>query len=162
MSNIDHSGMNEKTPNPIDPQKLTPTLKHHPEEENQVNAKEKTQRQKEAPKIMDLDIAMYYVEGNRELLATLLNNIHNDHYDDLEKLNDYRKNNNTLDAQRLLHTLKGIAATIGATKLEESCAILENQKPYQKDALAKFKQNFLVLMKEIEIQNSTKRIRSTQ
>jgi len=160
LGDIDHSGFNEEISKPIDPQKLKRTLNHYLKEENQVNAKEKTERQEESPKIMDLDIAMYYVEGNRELLSALLNNIHNDHYHDLEKFRDYRQNHNTHDAQRLLHTLKGIAGTIGATELEESCKILENQEPYQKDALATFDQAFLMLMKEIEIQNGTKRIRS--
>ena len=162
LVSIDHSGFNEEISKPIDPQKLKRILKHYLEEEKQVNAKEKTERQEQTPKIMDLDIAMYYVEGNRELLSALLNNIHNDHYHDLEKFRAYRQNHNTHDAQRLLHTLKGIAGTIGATELEESCGTLENQEPYQRDALATFEQAFLVLMKEIEIQNSTKRIRNAQ
>lgn len=158
FGNVDHSGFNEGISKPIDPQKLKRILNHYLKEEKQVNVKEK---QEETPKIMDLDIAMYYVEGNRELLTTLLDNIHNDHCYDLEKFKDYRKNHNTHDAQRILHTLKGIAGTIGATELERSCETLEHQEPYQKNALVTFEQAFLVLMKEIEIQNGTKRIKST-
>lgn len=160
LGSIDLSGFNAGISKPIDPQKLKRILNHYLKEEKQVNAKEKIEKQEERPKIMDLDIAMYYVEGNRELLTALLDNIHNDHYHDLEKFRDYQQNHNTHDAQRLLHTLKGIAGTIGATELKESCETLENQEPYQKDALATFEQAFLVLMKEIEIQNGTKRIKS--
>jgi len=151
-------GFNAHISKPIDPQNLKRTVNHYLKPENHVNAIEKRAFQNEGKEVLDFDIAMYYVEGNQELLLTLLKNIYSDHRHDLEKFRSYQENKQNRDAQRLLHTLKGIAGTIGATELEESCENLERHLPYQSNDVARFEHAFLTLMTEIEIINGPKSI----
>jgi HPt (histidine-containing phosphotransfer) domain-containing protein len=64
--------------------------------------------------------------GNRPLYINLLDKFHRDYADATSRVQDALDNNDTEQAQRLIHTIKGVSGSIGANDLERSASELED------------------------------------
>ena len=128
-------GMNDHIPKPIDPKNLYATLsywllKHNKEqyitfEEQQdesngryINAKLEW---------INLQIGLGRVDGNKPFYLKLLKEFLADHHDDAKSLEQSLILQETQQAQRILHTLRSVAGTIGALKLEAITAEAEDE-----------------------------------
>ena len=74
---------------------------------------------------LDIDTALRNVGGNRSLLRKLLADLVEDHAQDVQVLEAALAAGDTVQAQRMAHTLKGVAGTLGATALQQTSAHLE-------------------------------------
>jgi response regulator RpfG family c-di-GMP phosphodiesterase len=83
--------------------------------------------------IIDTEDGLSRVGGNPKLYKKLLKEFYRDHAQDLELIYQCRSRNALKEAQGLLHTLKGVAGTIGAVSFAEKADILE-QKLYDANA----------------------------
>jgi two-component system sensor histidine kinase/response regulator len=77
--------------------------------------------------VIDAEDGLSRVGGNPKLYKKLLKEFYKDHAQDLELIYQCRANESQKNAQRLLHTLKGVAGTIGAGSLEEQADALEQK-----------------------------------
>lgn len=75
--------------------------------------------------IIDAEEGLSRVGGNSKLYKKLLKEFYKDHSQDLELIYRCIANKSPKKAQQLLHTLKGVAGTIGASELVEKADILE-------------------------------------
>ncbi len=74
---------------------------------------------------LDLKNALQRLGGNTTMLATILHRFDQDVRLAPQQLQTYLDQGDTSDATRLLHTLKGLAATAGATPLQQVAAEME-------------------------------------
>lgn len=74
---------------------------------------------------LDLPAALGNVNGDEILLGELLRDFGRDHRDDATAMHDALDAGDTASAQRIAHTLKGLAATFGMTHLRELARTLE-------------------------------------
>ena len=77
--------------------------------------------------IIDAEEGLNRVGGNPKLYIKLLKEFYKDHAQDLDLIRQCRANDSQKKAQRLIHTLKGVAGTIGASALEERADALEQK-----------------------------------
>ncbi|MBF0310479.1 MAG: CHASE2 domain-containing protein [Magnetococcales bacterium] len=125
------AGMNDHLCKPIDPQALyaalgrwlppraeAPPAPLPPAEGSPIHLPETTP-------FLDLATALVRVGGNRRLLANLLHDFLVRHGDDPRRLAEALEQGDLPLAHRLAHTLKGIAASLGAIELQEAAAALE-------------------------------------
>ncbi|SDY11304.1 PAS domain S-box-containing protein [Allochromatium warmingii] len=78
-----------------------------------------------ASPILDLDAGLQCVSGNRELYSRLVRKLLDGHRDDMRQLKTYLDAGDQDAAQRLVHTLKGAAGTLGAVALQRAALELE-------------------------------------
>ena len=83
---------------------------------------------------IDLPGALMRVGGNRRLLHKLLVDLVSDHGQDLLALQRALDSGDTRGAQRIAHTLKGLAGAIGAAALQRAAAALETALRYGEPA----------------------------
>ena len=76
---------------------------------------------------LDLKNALLRLGGNTAMLATILHQFDHDVQLAPQQLQTYLTQGGTADATRLLHTLKGLAATAGASYLQQVAAKMEGQ-----------------------------------
>ncbi|MBE2260050.1 MAG: PAS domain S-box protein [Rhodobacteraceae bacterium] len=74
---------------------------------------------------VDLETGLRAADGNPSLYLRLLQMLASHHGDDADKLRAHLAAGRRRDAQRLAHTLKGVAATVGAETLREQALALE-------------------------------------
>lgn len=74
---------------------------------------------------LDINTALGNVGNNGELLRNVLIKFHETHSDDISTIRDSLESNDLVTSQRIVHTLKGIAATLGATALNASAVELD-------------------------------------
>jgi len=89
---------------------------------------------------IDLVLALKNLGGNERLLHKLLIEFHSDHRFDGQAMLTAMKDGDEQLNQRLAHTLKGLAGTLGAPKLQQQCSDLEaalriDDKPKAKEVL---------------------------
>ena len=126
---LDH-GMNDHIPKPIDPDLLFKTLlKWIPVQNHGVfgaglKAGGGTDLLAEIPGL-DLETALRNVGENRRLLHKVLGDFHADHAGDPASIRAALDRADLGSAQRLAHTVKGIAGTIAAVDLQHAAAELE-------------------------------------
>ncbi len=106
------------------------------------------------PDILDVELGLKYVIGNKKLLKKLLIEFHLDHKNDATRLKELLASNDLEKADMLLHTIKGISANIGAQNLYTSISILEkklsvNLTSYDEDFI-KFLSTFDELMSQLK------------
>jgi len=119
------AGMNDHIPKPIDPNKLYNTLvKWLPEiskvHQSNANVNVKVCSDMSLPKSLPgikIETGLHSLRGNKVLYMKLLKDFVTDHSDDVQKIVKAIENKDFEQAQRIAHTLKGIAGTIGAQKL---------------------------------------------
>jgi CheY-like chemotaxis protein len=74
---------------------------------------------------IDLKAGLKRIGGNRRLFRKLLVDFRDDHGDDVRTIRDALAGGEMQHAQRLAHTIKGVAATIGADTLNARASELE-------------------------------------
>jgi len=74
---------------------------------------------------MDVDRGLAALSGKREKYVSLMRMFTTSHADDMARLVAHLERGERGDAHRIAHTLKGLAATLGAGTLAESARLLE-------------------------------------
>jgi len=96
-------------------------------------------------KYIDTKVGLEYLNGNIELYYKILRNFVN-RYKDLQI--------DTLDKDKLkntIHTIKGLSATLGMTKLSEIATTLNREKIYEKNKLIEFSTKLELIIEELQI-----------
>lgn len=86
---------------------------------------DRTQTATDAMDCIDMQCGLAHVAGNRRLLQRLLADFYRDHQHDHQKIRDALDKKRWDEARRLVHTIKGIAGTIGANALYTEANSLE-------------------------------------
>jgi len=119
------AGMNEHLNKPIDVEKLYETLLKYISKKTDIATTENTQKEQiEIPKFesIDTELGLFHLAGNKKLYLKILR----DFYTNYKNLNL-----ETLDEdeyKRILHTIKGLSANIGAKDLHKITTELEKSK----------------------------------
>jgi len=74
---------------------------------------------------IDVNNSVKMLDKNSSLYISIIRNFYSTGYDEMKEITDNIRDNNTEDASRKLHTLKGIAGTIGANSLRSRIEELE-------------------------------------
>ncbi len=116
------AGMNEHIPKPVDPEQLMRVLSEWVKPVERLaptSASKTTAPVQELPPLAGIDIqqGLLRVGGNKALYRKLLIDFHHDHRNDLGVIEKALIEGDIALAQRVAHTLKGIAGSIGATSL---------------------------------------------
>lgn len=141
--NIIRVGMNDHVSKPIETQKLYDALlkwipaRAKTSKSTLYSTVDKTEYDgdKSILEIEDIDTVkgIRNVGGNKALYLDLLRKFVKDHGDDIGLIQNYFEQGDFLEAQRMVHTIKGVVATLGAGSLVEHSANLE--KAFQKKDL---------------------------
>ncbi len=108
------AGMNEHLHKPIEVEKLYAVLlKYIPIKNKPLNTDKYEKEDMKIPnlKYIDVDLGLTHIAGNKKLYLKILANFYND-YKDI-KLENLEKE----EFERVIHTIKGLSANIGATAL---------------------------------------------
>lgn len=126
------AGMNDHLSKPFEPQQLYRVLRQWlPEQIGEqtilIGAGDRNDEDLQLPVIPNIDRAagLRCLGGNRRLYRELLQKIVSDHRNDLDTLATCLRQEQTSQARRICHSLKGIAGSIGATTLYLRLATLE-------------------------------------
>ena len=127
------AGMNDHIAKPINPKELFTTLLKSitPGERELPEGMESEQAATDTEKLPDdlpginLAAGLQRVGGNEKLFRKLLAEFYVDHGDDINEIRSSLSNGDNETAQRLAHTIKGVAATIGANDMNLKAKDLE-------------------------------------
>ena len=129
------SGMNDYVPKPIDPEQLLSVLLKwaRPEEEKPVTevVQQEMQDERVEEKLpdtlpgIDIESCLKRLGGNKELFIEILGAVSKDYADTTDEIRDAIQKGDKELAQRLAHTLKGVAGNISAKELYEAARMLE-------------------------------------
>ena len=127
------AGMNDHLTKPIDPNEVFERLAHWIEEDDNrvafnVEPNNATVANSTLPKIEGLNTkdALLRMGGNVELFVKLLNKFTVAQATAIDEIRNALSNNQIKDAERIAHTLKGVAANIGATSLSTAAGEIEH------------------------------------
>ena len=125
------AGMNDHVAKPVDPALLYETVKSWLEKQMDRHPHSFSERgDSKSWKIklpgIDLQQGLKQVGGNQELYIKLLSEFLNSHAGSAKQLHEHLNNSRLKPAQRLAHTLRGTAGTLGATQLEQSAHEIDN------------------------------------
>ncbi|MBF0274936.1 MAG: response regulator, partial [Nitrospinae bacterium] len=124
------AGMNDHVAKPIDPKALFSTLEKWIKPKNPVTAKQKTKTSEQEiiiPEIAGIDTTagLQRVGGNKKLYHNLLVRFHEDYASVQNEIEALIEKEDSKTAERLVHTVKGVAANIGADDIAKATAKLE-------------------------------------
>ena len=130
------AGMNDNITKPIDPEKLLQSMlkwiskgeREIPEHIiNTLNKAGKIDSYSELSELNAISIekGLRNVNNNKELYRSLLIKFYAENNNTTEKINQALKNNNIKIAQRIIHTVKGLAGSIGGGELQSAAGKLE-------------------------------------
>ncbi|MFC1892112.1 PAS domain S-box protein, partial [Thermodesulfobacteriota bacterium] len=130
------AGMNDHVAKPIDVKQLFSTLvkwiepgeREMPERPVEEAREIKTEEQDhDLPEIQYIDMSsgLQRVGGNKKLYLSILTKFYRDYQDAAEQIKDALDKEDQELAQRLAHTVKGVAGNIGASDLQEAGGNLE-------------------------------------
>jgi two-component system, sensor histidine kinase and response regulator len=127
-----NAGMNDHITKPIDPDKLFDALvKWIPAKERNVVIKSQPSSDKNTEFTLpenlpgiDLKVGLKHISGNSKLLGKLLKEFHKDYRNVIAEIRSNIEEDQPT-AQRTVHTLKGVAGSIGAAALQSSALTLE-------------------------------------
>ena len=127
------SGMNDYVTKPINPVDLWSALINWIKPANRMlpdNFTKKTEQDVDnfsIPEIEDLDIksGLARVGGNKKLYMDLLRQFRDHYADMIDELKASLMKNDRITAQRIVHTVKGVAGNIGAQLIQSEAADLE-------------------------------------
>ncbi len=129
------AGMNDHIAKPINPRELFTTLLKwiEPGQRELPDVTEATSFTEDETDTLpdqlfgiDIHAALQRVGGNPKLLRKLLGEFYIDHGGDISAIHDALEQGDNDTAQRLAHTIKGVAATIGASELNIKANDLES------------------------------------
>lgn len=127
-----NAGMNEHITKPIDPLELFNTLSHWlptSQIQDPISIKKPDQNDlihlPDHSESLDIDWGLKRIGGNRKLFSKLLRDFYQDHQYDIENLEQAIKNQDIEGAMRIIHTIKGVSANIGARQLHQHSSSLE-------------------------------------
>lgn len=154
-----NAGMNEHITKPIDPDELYNTLKRWMQSsDSDINTSPIYTQLEDTPPLpdysdsLDVDWGLQRIGGNRALFSKLLKDFYQDHHKDLKSLEVAFDSKQIDIANRIIHTIKGVASNIGAHKVQQQCSVLEQRIHSGQDystALEHFKHEFTALMNEL-------------
>ncbi len=122
------AGMNDHIPKPIEPEQLARTLAHWLPCMAAARAEGVSPAADcELPQLPGVDVArgLWHTGGRLEHYLTLLGRFRSNHERFTEQLRDALAQGAPDDALRMVHTLKGLAGSLGAGALQEHAAALE-------------------------------------
>lgn len=126
------SGMNDHLLKPVAPGELYDTLSRRCTAQQSGHAAMAIGADMEAPKDdliiagFDVQTALVRTMGNRDFYLQLLTRFRDDQYDAVERIAKALEGDQQVLAERLAHTLKGVAALVGADHMSELAGALEN------------------------------------
>ena len=125
------SGMNEHLAKPIDPKSLFKTLEKWIKPKKPVEIKQKPADSEEeitVPEIagIDTEAGLQRVGGNKKLYLKLLTDFHGQYSSAVDEIQDLLKKGEDHDAERLVHTVKGVSGNIEANDLYKAAEPLES------------------------------------
>jgi CheY-like chemotaxis protein/HPt (histidine-containing phosphotransfer) domain-containing protein len=83
------------------------------------------QQKIENQEILNIDLALKQLMGKRYLLDNVMQSFRKDHFNAYEIVKQLLESNQLADAQRKVHSIKGLAGTIGAQSLQRTAQELE-------------------------------------
>jgi signal transduction histidine kinase/DNA-binding response OmpR family regulator/HPt (histidine-containing phosphotransfer) domain-containing protein len=102
---------------------------------------------------IDIDRGLRNINGNRQLYRNLLLKFRRDYADAAQKIRGLIDREDVQEAQRLAHSAKGLAGSLGATQLQTAGQVLESglreNKPVE-DALAHFSEQMRKIQQGID------------
>ncbi|HEY6772473.1 MAG TPA: response regulator, partial [Oxalicibacterium sp.] len=130
------AGMNDHITKPIDPDLLTQTLAYWlgdkprqqcPEDESEMMAEPAVDSQGVPDELppFDIPLALVLTNGKRTLLRRLILSFHERYNQAAATLRTLNEQQRYEDAERLAHTIKGVAATLGAEALRGAADAIE-------------------------------------
>ncbi|MBF0380807.1 MAG: response regulator [Magnetococcales bacterium] len=141
------AGMNDHLAKPVRPERLYSTLTKWISNKTPLKTKQDDENNHEAPFLalpdIDTDEGLKRMGGNRDSYLRLLIRVREDHAKDSEAIKNALQQKDIKTAQRITHTIKGVAGAIGAKSLRKQAIYLEDillQNNYDKlpQALSKF------------------------
>jgi CheY-like chemotaxis protein/HPt (histidine-containing phosphotransfer) domain-containing protein len=128
------AGMNDHIGKPIDPDRLVATLAKwvHPSRTVEVSSSAETAPALPAEPLPDLpgvtvDLSVRRIGGNVALYYSLLDTFRENERHVVSRIRETLASNDAVTAERIAHTLKGIAGTLGAEFLQDRAEQLERE-----------------------------------
>ena len=125
-NNCLEAGMVDFIAKPVQVEQLIQVLCHWVKKEDfgiEINT-DAEQREHSA---LDISAALKRLNGNYALLSRLLSDFVSEHTQTIEQLCHYLANQEFETAKKLLHSIKGVSANLGASSLSDSASQLEKQ-----------------------------------
>jgi len=132
------AGMNDHLAKPIDVQTLVATILRHARPGASVTPVEPAPSRKSSsptdePPVLALEQALARLSGHRTLYAQMARMFAQEQGDSVRHLREALRQGDRLEAARTAHTLKGVAATLGAEALSAISSQLERALKRQSD-----------------------------
>ena len=128
------AGMNDYVAKPIDTTELFRKINHWIKKEQiQVSARKSSEKDsflKNNDEVfhlegVDANVGLKYLGGNLNLYRKFLIKFYKNHYNEINELKQAIEHNDLKVAERIVHTLKSIAATLGIIEVSKVAEILE-------------------------------------
>ncbi|THB63788.1 MAG: sensor histidine kinase, partial [Desulfovibrio sp.] len=130
------AGMNDYVSKPIDPKLLFSVLSQWVKPSEQASPIQPPKAGKDADESMllvkqlelpgiDVQEGLFRSNNNAGLYLKLLRSLHRDFSHAMEELDNALVSSDTNEAARIAHSLKGVAANVGATELSAKAAVVE-------------------------------------
>jgi len=139
--------INDVITKPVQPSKLYETLQKYLENVSKTNQapkpdtddpKTEHSQKKMSSQVLNLDKALHQLLGKRDLLETVMESFRKDHVNSCEIIKELIESNQLSSAQLKVHSVKGLAGTIGASMLQGVAQELETA--LKKNMVSKFNQ----------------------
>jgi len=132
IEDFNHTGhmLNDIIIKPIQPERLFKVLRNYlsPDSKNETRVVPDNKEKKPetvSQQILNIDQALRQLMGKRYLLDNVMQAFRKDHYNAPEVINQLIESDQLSTAQRKAHSIKGLAGTIGAQKLQRAAQELE-------------------------------------
>jgi HPt (histidine-containing phosphotransfer) domain-containing protein len=127
------AGLDDHINKPIDPVELFQCLNHWlkkniiKKDRKMITSQHNGDLLPDYSKNLDIETGLKRIGGNRRLFRKLLKDFHQDHQQDIQLIRQALDSAQLQDSKRILHTIKGVAGNIGASKLQQQADLLEQQ-----------------------------------